>query len=447
MKFLDKLSMAYKDLLNRKGRSILTILAVAIGALLLIVLLGVGDGVVAKMKEVVESFGDINAVYVYPMDASEVGDPVQVNMGGGSSEIDITEVEGEESIESKSQNSQPDNYKKLAESDLSSIKDVEGVKKIYVAIQGSATSYKVEGKDYIDKSVQVVGENLEYDENHGDQLISGSEISNKADDILIAENLIKKLGFDDKDDIIGKKVTVKVETPMIEGMEGLEVKKPLEVTGTVVGILDRKEFANCIIMDQKKAEPLLGYFDNTDNYIEDQGYSGVKVVGNDGVNGTKLAKKIQDATGFTCVSYSMISDIFNSVGSFIKGILSIGGIIVLVVAGLGLVNTVTMILQEKRKMIGVMRSVGGAKSDIKSIFLMQSIIIGVAGCIVGAILSAAGIVFTNEFITKSSGFVISVSPYNIGIALIITFLISLIAGVIPANKAAKLNVVQAVAEE
>ena len=40
----------------------------------------------------------------------------------------------------------------------------------------------------------------------------------------------------------------------------------------------------------------------------------------------------------------MFSDIFVAVGTIIKSILSIGGIIVLVVAGLGLVNTITMII-------------------------------------------------------------------------------------------------------
>ena len=235
--------------------------------------------------------------------------------------------------------------------------------------------------------------------------------------------------------------------PKVDGMEGIQIREPLEVSGTVRGILDRKEFLNCVVMDEKKAEPLLGYFEGTDKYIEEKGYSGIKVIGNDGVNGTELASKIKSETGYMCISYSMISDMFTSVGVIVKGILSIGGIIVLVVAGLGLINTITMTLQEKRKMIGVMRSIGGSRSNIRSIFLWQSIMIGIAGCILGAILSSGGILFTNEYIIKSSGFVIEISPNNMAIALIVTFVISLIAGLVPANRAAKLNVVQAVAEE
>ena len=61
--------------------------------------------------------------------------------------------------------------------------------------------------------------------------------------------------------------------------------------------------------------------------------------------------------------------------------------------------------------------------------------------------NTGGIVFANEFIIKNSVFVIFITPNNIAIAMVITFIISLIAGLVPASRAAKLNVVQAVAEE
>ena len=98
-------------------------------------------------------------------------------------------------------------------------------------------------------------------------------------------------------------------------------------------------------------------------------------------------------------------------------------------------------------MIGVMRSVGGSKSNIRTIFIFQSIMLGTAGGVVGAILSSGGILFINEFITKKNNFVISLTANNVAIAVGITLVISILAGLIPASKAAKLNVVEAVAEE
>ena len=143
----------------------------------------------------------------------------------------------------------------------------------------------------------------------------------------------------------------------------------------------------------------------------------------------------------------MINKTFDALGGVVKAVLSIAGIIVLVVASLGLVNTVSMTLQEKRKMIGVMRSVGGSRKNIKSIFTYQSFIIGLFGGILGSITSAIGIFIANEYITKSSNFAITLTTNNIMLSLFITVIMSIIAGAIPARKAAKINVVEAVAEE
>ena len=70
MKLSDKIKIAFSDLMNRKGRSVLTIIAVSIGSLLLIIMMGLGDGIINKMKDMVSSFGDTNLISVMPIDAS-----------------------------------------------------------------------------------------------------------------------------------------------------------------------------------------------------------------------------------------------------------------------------------------------------------------------------------------------------------------------------------------
>jgi len=73
--------------------------------------------------------------------------------------------------------------------------------------------------------------------------------------------------------------------------------------------------------------------------------------------------------------------------------------------------------------------------------------LGTAGGIFGAVLSSGGILFINEFITKKNKFEILLTANNVAIAVGITLVISILAGLIPAHRAAKLNVVEAVAEE
>ena len=445
MKLFDKIQMGFKDLVNRKGRSMLTILAVSIGALLLIVMMGIGDGIINKMKDMIGSFGDINNVTVLPIDAQNSEDPMQITVQTQESSSKLQEVTEEDKENEKKEDT---SFKKITEDDLETISKIEGVNEIYAGISTSINSVKLEDKDYIDRNITVIGENTKYKSDHEEDLIAGREISNYDDEILVGENLIKRLGVESAGDLIGKKVTVKIEYPKMQGMEGIEVKQPLEVEGTVVGILARKTYSDIIVMDQDKAEPIASYFlEDGKKYIEEKGYSGITVYPKEKISGTVLSAEITKECGYQTISLEMITKMFDGMSVIVKGILSIAGIIVLVVASLGLVNTITMTLQEKKKMIGVMRSVGGAKAHIRAIFMYQSAMLGIAGGVLGSVLAVVGILISNEYVTKSSGFAITINPLNILVAVVVTLIISIIAGSIPAAAAARLNVVEAVAEE
>lgn len=438
MKLSDKIKIAFSDLINRKVRSGLTIIAVSIGSLLLIIMMGLGDGIINKMKEFVSSYGDTNIVSVMPIDATKSAGML------GIIAKDMNNNNTQEISEVTTETKKEDTTKKITVEDAEKINNMDGVEKISMGINGKATSLKLENGQYVDRNITIQGVSLKFDYDYSEKLVAGKSIKDGEQDILVGENLTKRLALENNEDLIGKKITVKVEYPDMDGIKKIE---PKEVEGTIVGVLNRKDYSDTIVMSDTKANPIAGYFSNTENYIQENGYSGISVYGKKGINIGDLSDKIKADFGYETFSLSMINDILDGLGTVVKGVLSIAGIIVLIVAALGLVNTVTMIIQEKRKMIGVMRSVGGSKSNIRTIFIFQSIMLGTAGGVVGAILSSGGILFINEFITKKNNFVISLTSNNVAIAVGITLVISILAGLIPASRAAKLNVVEAVAEE
>jgi putative ABC transport system permease protein len=440
MKLVDKISMAFKDLMNRKVRSILTIIAVSIGSLLLVVMMGLGDGIVNKMKNMISSFGDTNVVQVMPIDSSKMKDSAK---NKSSMSIKVNE-EGSSVNSNESQSTEQDFTKKISEEDIENMKNIDGVEKIRASISGKATGLKLDGGANVDRNISVTGVNLKYDNDYSDGIVSGNSLINGDTDILVGENLSSKLGVSNNEELLGKKITIKVEYPK---MDGVQMKEPKQIEGTIVGVLNKKDYADTVVMGDKKAEPLLGYFTDKENYISENGYNSVSVYAKEGTSVGTLGSKITQDYGYQTFSLDMINSMLDVLGSVVKGVLSIAGIIVLIVAALGLVNTITMTLQEKRKMIGVMRSVGGSRSNIRMIFIFQSIMLGLAGGLLGGMLSSGGIIFANEYITKKSNFVISLTLSNVSISIIVTLLISIIAGLIPASKAAKLNVVEAVAEE
>lgn len=447
MKIFDKIGLAIKDLINRKGRSILTVLAISIGTLLLIVMMGISDGIVNKMKDMISSFGDINIVSVLPIDASNSEDFMKVSMETQEASSKLEELTDEE-INEKDEKKEDKSFKKIDKETLEDISKLDGVKEIYSGIQSSVTSVKLEDNDYIDRKIGIMGENTDYKSDHPDELIEGREISDPDNEVLVGESLIKRLGLKNTKDIIGKKITTKIEYPKIEGFEGMVFKEPLEVQGTVVGVLSRKPYSDMVVMSSKKADPIASFFlEDGKSFLEENGYSGVNVYPEEGVSGIKLSELITKELGYQAISLELMISMFDAMSIVVKGILSIGGIIVLVVAALGLINTITMTLQEKKKMIGVMRSVGGSRSHIRSIFIFQSTILGVFGGVLGMALAILGILISNEYLTKSSGFEIVINQGNVIVSVLITIIIAILAGAIPANKAAKLNVVEAVAEE
>jgi len=434
MKIADKISMSFRDLMNRKLRSILTILAVSVGSFLLIVMMGLSDGIISKLKDMINSFGDTNIVQVYPVDSEQAqnGADIQININDAGNAPELSDENTNKAL------------KKILSENLEDIKNIDGVEKISAYVEGSATEVRLNDNKKISKKMKIRAYDFNNDIDISSKLKAGSILKNEDEDIILSEDIVSKFGISNNEEILNMKVKIQVEYPTVDG---IVIKEPMAIEGTVVGVADKNKFSDMIIMSEKKAEPLLAYFTEKAEYLSENGYSLVEVYAKEGKDLSILSGKITSEYGYQTFSMDMINKSLDILGSVVKAILSIAGIIVLVVASLGLVNTVSMTLQEKRKMIGVMRSVGGSKSNIRKIFTYQSLIIGISGGILGGIFSCVRILIANEYVMKSSGFSIQLTIKNVLISLAITVIMSLIAGVVPASKAARINVVEAVAEE
>lgn len=114
----------------------------------------------------------------------------------------------------------------------------------------------------------------------------------------------------------------------------------------------------------------------------------------------------------------------------------------LIVGGIGISSTMFTAVLERTKDIGIMKSIGAKNSDIFSLFLVESGLIGFVGGVIGVALGwgiANGLVILG---TRQLGF--SLIQANISVFLIIgavffSFIIGCIAGTIPAIKASRLN--------
>jgi len=160
-----------------------------------------------------------------------------------------------------------------------------------------------------------------------------------------------------------------------------------------------------------------------------------------------VTEKTQD---FTILLPEQILESFGTVLAIITGFL--GGIaaISLIVGGIGIANTMYTSVLERTKEIGVMKAVGAKNSDITTIFLIESGLLGLIGGAIGVILGiAAGklieYIAVNQLATNL--LTIATPAWLIVACLAFAFLAGAISGTLPAMRAAKIKPTEALRYE
>ena len=135
-------------------------------------------------------------------------------------------------------------------------------------------------------------------------------------------------------------------------------------------------------------------------------------------------------------------------------LLGIFGSLALAVATLGIVNTLVMAILERRREIGVLKALGAADSDVQQLFFVEAGVMGLFGGVFGVLfgwLLGRAITFgTNVYLHRQNLNSIELSSvpwWLVFSALGFAVLVSLVAGLYPASRAAKLNPVDALRYE
>jgi len=135
-------------------------------------------------------------------------------------------------------------------------------------------------------------------------------------------------------------------------------------------------------------------------------------------------------------------------------LLGIFGSLALAVATLGIVNTLVMAILERRREIGVFKALGADDRDVKRLFFAETGVMGLVGGVFGVFLGwliGRALTFgTNVYLARQSLPAVDISAVPVWLALgAIAFavIVSLIAGLYPASRAARLNPVEALRYE
>jgi len=132
-----------------------------------------------------------------------------------------------------------------------------------------------------------------------------------------------------------------------------------------------------------------------------------------------------------------------SILSMIKYALAGIGAISLVVGGIGIANVMMLTVKERIREIGVLKALGATMRDIRMQYLLEAGVLGVVSSIIGIALG----VMVSFAIGSLAGLPSAITPTSILLGLLFGVLTTTIAGVYPANKAAKLDPIEALRAE
>ncbi len=134
--------------------------------------------------------------------------------------------------------------------------------------------------------------------------------------------------------------------------------------------------------------------------------------------------------------------------------LGIFGSLALAVASIGIVNTLVMAILERRREIGIMKAIGASDGDVKKLFFAEAGAMGLLGGVVGVALGwTIGHIInlgTNVYLKRQAlppESFWSVPWWLVGAAIVFAFIVSLVSGLYPAARAARLDPVQALRYE
>ena len=155
-----------------------------------------------------------------------------------------------------------------------------------------------------------------------------------------------------------------------------------------------------------------------------------------------------DYPGVTVGDMSTFLKQFNQIFDFLLNAITFLLGIALIIALLGILNTLLLSIVERTRELGLVRAVGLSRGGIVRMVGVESILISVFGCLLGLVVGVGtGIAFCealirNEFMTSV------VLPWqNLAIYAVGAIVFGVLAAVIPAWRAARLNVLEAIAYE
>lgn len=360
-----------------------------------------------------------------------------VSLGFGLQMLSIEKITSLEALTTVTVSPGNNDLTRLSEGVIDNFKKIEGV--VDVSTTYSVPS-QISFKDKITDSISY-GLNPEFIDIEGIKVKEGKVFSdNEANEVIISQSILKVFDVKDYASILGQDIEINFIVLDDEGNIKKIDESISKQTFKVIGLIEEEK--NNIYIPISHMKPLdIKYYNRAKVKVEERTDLGT-------------VRSEIDALGFTTVSVKDTITQIDRIFIIVKIILGTFGMIALLVASIGIFNTMTIALLERTHEIGIMKAIGATDKDIKRVFIFEVSIIGILGGVLGVLIGVVSCKLANWLVNSLATAVggepntIFYTPLNFAlIAILFSFIVSTLAGLYPAKRASKLNPIEALRYE
>ena len=436
MKTLDLIGTAVSNTFRSKTRTLLTILAIFVGAFTLTLTNGLGTGINNYIDDTVSGVGASDVMTVTT--TSETTAPL-AGGDGGPAEYDP------EAIASAGPGIPGQTVTALTPKDLDELRAIDGVRDVQATKTLAADYIQVgDGTKYVVSVGSLVeGQTL--------QLVDGTEPDDASDELqlVLPVTYVEPLGFDGDSSAIGQKVTIAISDAQ---------RTQHVVTATIVGVAEEglasptgaSVVPNDALTDELYTVQSIGVpSDQVDRYAQASVWFDPEATDEEI---TDLKDRLTDA-GYTGTTVADQLGAFKTVVDGIVLVLNAFAVIALLAASFGIVNTLLMSVQERTREIGLMKAMGMSSGRVFTLFSVEAVFIGFLGSAIGALIAivagtAISRALSGSLLADLPGLnLIAFDPVSIALVILVVMLIAFLAGTLPAARAARADPVESLRYE